>query len=85
VQACKPGAKVPPVLPLWMANLVARGGETISRLTQRPPLLTTAELAVLRRKGRPDTSRARQELGWRPTPFPEGLARTLTALERIAG
>jgi dihydroflavonol-4-reductase len=85
VQACKPGAKVPPVLPLWVANLVARGGETISRLTQRPPLLTTAELAVLRRKGRPDTSRARQELGWRPTPFPEGLARTLTALERIAG
>lgn len=83
-QACKPGTKVPPVLPLWVAKLVARGGEAVSRLTHRPPLLTQAELAVLCRKGRPDTSKAREELGWRPTPFAEGLARTLTALERNA-
>jgi dihydroflavonol-4-reductase len=84
VKACKPEAKVPPVLPLWVARLVAQGGGAFSRLTHRPPLLTQAELSVLCRTGRPDSSKAKQELGWRPMPFTEGLTRTLTELERKA-
>jgi nucleoside-diphosphate-sugar epimerase len=64
--------------------LVAQSGESLSRLTHRPPLLTQAELNVLRRTGTPDTARIMRELGWRPTPFAEGLARTLTSLQRQA-
>jgi dihydroflavonol-4-reductase len=84
VHALKPEAKVPPVMPLWVAKLVARSGEALSRLTRRPPLLTQAELNVLCRTGTPDTARIIRELGWRPTPFAEGLARTLTSLQRQA-
>jgi dihydroflavonol-4-reductase len=84
VHALKPEAKVPPVMPLWVAKLVARSGEALSRLTHRPPLLTQAELNVLCRTGTPDTARIIRELGWRPTPFAEGLARTLTSLQRQA-
>ena len=59
-------------------------GEALSRLTHRPPLLTQAELNVLCRTGKPDTARIMRELGWHPTPFTEGLARTLTSLQRQA-
>lgn len=84
VHALKPETKVPPVMPLWVAKLVAQTGEGLSRLTHRPPLLTQAELNVLCRTGKPDTARIMRELGWCPTPFAQGLARTLTSLQRQA-
>lgn len=81
VHALMPEAKVPPVMPLWVARLVAQSGELLSRLTHRPPVLTPSELNVLCRTGKPNTARVTQELGWRPTPFAEGLARTITSLQ----
>ena len=84
VHALEPKAKVPPVMPQWVAKLVAQGGEALSRLTRSPPLLTKAELNVLCRTGKPDTARIRGELGWRPTPFAQGLARTLKSLQESA-
>lgn len=84
VHALEPETKVPPVMPLWVAKLVAQSGEALSRLTHRPPLLTQAELNVLCRTGKPNTARIMRELGWCPTPFAQGLARTLTSLQRQA-
>jgi dihydroflavonol-4-reductase len=84
VHALEPATKVPPVLPLWVAKLVAQSGDALSRLTHRPPLLTQAELNVLCRTGKPDTTRVMRELGWCPTPFSQGLARTLTSFQRVA-
>lgn len=83
VHVIQPKAKVPPVAPLWVARLVAQSGEALSRLTRRPPLLTQAELNVLCRTGKPDTARITRELGWRPTPFAEGLAQTLNTFEPV--
>jgi dihydroflavonol-4-reductase len=82
VQALEPETKVPPVMPLWVAKLVAQSGQALSRLTRRPPLLTPAELNVLCRTGKPDTAKIMRELGWCPTPFAQGLARTLTLFQR---
>lgn len=80
VHALKPSANVPPVMPLWLAKCVAHGGELVSRLTKKPPLLTIAELHVLCRTGRPDASKLKNELGWQPTPFATALRRTMEGL-----
>lgn len=74
------GAKVPGMMPGWTASMIASIGEMISVLTKKPPLISHGELGVLRRKGRPSAEKAKRELGWTPTPFKQGLARTLESL-----
>jgi dihydroflavonol-4-reductase len=71
--------RVPPVMPLWIGKLVAAAGESISRRTGRPPLIPKGQLHFLQWEARPQADRAKRELGWTPTPFTEGLARTLEA------
>ena len=80
VAALGPAARVPPVLPMWVARLVSEMGAITARLTGRPPLIPSGQLHFLSMDVRPLAQRARLELGWRPLAFEEGLRRTLAAL-----
>ena len=71
------GAKVPRVLPSFVAHAVAAAGEGIARLTGRAPLIPGGQLAFLESNTRPDAARARRELAWSPIPFCEALPATL--------
>jgi dihydroflavonol-4-reductase len=72
--------KVPPVMPLAIARLVAEVGEFVSGWTGRPPLLPKGQLAFLQYGAVPSSDRARRELGWTPRPFDQGLRETLEFL-----
>jgi nucleoside-diphosphate-sugar epimerase len=72
--------RVPPTLPVPLARALAAAGEALARVTRRPPLVARGELTFLLWDAVPDSTRAQRELGWRPTPFPEGLRRTLAEL-----
>jgi len=76
-----PSAKRPKLMPDFIANTIASIGEPISRLTGKPPLITKAELSVLRRKGRPNGMKIKKKLGWKTTPFEIGLKSTIKSLE----
>jgi len=71
------GAKVPRVLPSLVAHVVAVGGEAVSRVTRKAPLVPRGQLVVLESHMRPDAARARRELGWKPTAFRDALGPTL--------
>jgi dihydroflavonol-4-reductase len=77
VAAAEPGAKVPRVMPLGVAKGVSIAGEGLARVTGRPPMISKSVLLFLERGSRPSGERARAELGWSPTPFTTGVARTL--------
>jgi dihydroflavonol-4-reductase len=74
-----PAAKVPRVMPIRFARAVSITGERIARLTRRPPLIPRGGLHFLESRPVPVADRAREELGWSATPFPEGLRRALEA------
>lgn len=69
--------RVPPTIPAGLARALARGGEAVSRLIRRPPLLGTGQLHFLLWEARADSSRAREELGVEFTPWSEGVAGTV--------
>jgi dihydroflavonol-4-reductase len=69
--------RVPPVLPVAAAKGLAGVGEALSRVIRRPPLLSRGQLYFFMWNAAPDASKARRELGWEPTPLPEGLRLTL--------
>jgi len=71
------GAKVPPVMPAFVARGLAIAGEAVARVTGRPPLIPRGQLAFLESHTRPDAARARRELGWRPLAFRDALPATL--------
>ena len=75
-----PAARVPWMMPLWVAHAVAAAGEPLARLTGRAPLIPSGQLHFLTSDVRPDAARARRELGWTATPFREGLRRLLASL-----
>ncbi len=75
--------RVPPTLPTPLAHALASGGETISRVIRRPPLLSRGQLHYFLWNAVPDSSKAQRELGWKPTPLDEGVRRTLAAAELI--
>jgi nucleoside-diphosphate-sugar epimerase len=68
---------VPPTMPAPLATGLARAGEAVSRLIGRPPLLGSGQLHFLLWEARADSSRARDELGIRFTPWREGIPRTV--------
>jgi dihydroflavonol-4-reductase len=72
--------KVPPVLPLWCARLFAAAGETVSGLTRKPPIVARGQVEFLQCDARPSSRHAQERLGWKPTAFREGVARTLAWL-----
>jgi dihydroflavonol-4-reductase len=71
---------VPPTVPVPVARALAAGGERLARLTRRPPLVARGELHFVLWNAAPDSTKAQRELGWRPTPFEEGVRRTLAEL-----
>lgn len=81
VAAAAPAARVPRTLPLWLARLVSAGGELLSKLTRRPPLLPRGQLHFLLWGARPKSDRAQRELGWKPTPLADGVRATLAYLD----
>jgi nucleoside-diphosphate-sugar epimerase len=75
-----PSAKQPKQMPDFIASTIAFVSEPISGITGKSPLLTKAELSVLRRKGRPNGLKIKAALGWEPTSFEEGLKSTIATL-----
>lgn len=73
-------AKIPPILPLAVASLVATVGEYVSSWTGRPPLLPNGQLHFLQYGANPSSAKAIRELGWAPRSFPQGLEQTLVFL-----
>jgi dihydroflavonol-4-reductase len=71
---------VPPVMPIPVAKALAAGGEALSRVIRRPPLLPKGQLYFFLWDARPQAAKAQRELGWAPTPLEEGLAATVAAL-----
>lgn len=71
---------VPRALPAPLAEAIAGFGAAVARITRRPPLLPRGQLTFLRWNARPDSSKARSELGWEPTPLEGGMRRTLEHL-----
>jgi len=72
--------KVPPVMPMGVAKIVAAAGEFVSGFTGKPPLLPRGQLEFLQYGAVPSGDKARRELGWAPRPFEQGLAETLAFL-----
>jgi dihydroflavonol-4-reductase len=71
---------VPPVMPVPVAKALAAGGEALSRVVRRRPLLPKGQLYFFLWDARPQSAKAQRELGWTPTPLEEGLAATVAAL-----
>ena len=71
---------VPPTLPLPVARAMAAGGEALSRVIRRPPLLSRGQLYFFTWNAHPVATKAAEELGWTSTPLAEGLRRTLEDL-----
>ena len=74
-------SKVPPVLPLGVAKVVASVGEWISSYTKKPPLLPKGQLEFVQYGSIPSSERAQKDLGWKPRPFEQGLSETLDFLK----
>jgi dihydroflavonol-4-reductase len=71
--------KVPRVLPTWIARIVSAAGERLARLTRRPPLIPAGQLQFLLEDVHPSADHARHTLHWVPTPFAEGISRSVAA------
>jgi len=72
-----PRAKVPPVMPMAVAQAVSALGERVARVTKRPPLVPRGALHFLESDARPTADRARARLGWSAKSFEEGVGITL--------
>jgi dihydroflavonol-4-reductase len=69
--------RVPPTLPIPVARLLAAVGEGVSRIVRRPPLLGRDQLQFVLWQARADSSKAQAELDFAPTPWAEGIPRTV--------
>src|ERR687898_1339304 len=69
--------RVPRTLPVPLAKLLAVAGEGVSRVIRRPPLLARGQLEFLLWEARADSSKAQAELGFAPTPWSDGIPRTV--------
>lgn len=64
-------------LPIWVAYVIVTLLQIVKFLTRKPAAITTSVLQILGRYAWYDTSRAQQELGWKPRPLQETLEDTL--------
>ena len=76
-----PTARIPAILPRWVARAVSTTGELWARFSGMTPLIPSGQLHFLTIEARPSAQRARRELGWSPTSFTDGLRVTLADLK----
>jgi dihydroflavonol-4-reductase len=69
--------RVPPVLPVPLARLVAATGDALAARFGIPPLVSRGQLDFLLWNAAPDSTRAQEELGWEPTPLEDGIRESL--------
>ena len=69
--------RVPPTLPVPVAKALARGGEALSRLINRPPLLGAGQLEFLLWQARADSSKAQERLAVGFRPWEQGIRETV--------
>ena len=65
--------RVPPTMPAGLAKAIARVGEAVSRVINRPPILPAGQLHFLLWQARADSTKAREELGVDFRPWQEGI------------
>lgn len=75
--------RVPPTMPVPIAKVIAAAGEGISRVIRRPPLLPRGQLKYFLWQGRPDSSKAQRDLGWKTTPLADGIRQTLADMDLL--
>ncbi len=69
-------------MPEPAARGLAIAGEAVARVIRRPPLLPRGQLAFVLWQARAESSKAQAELGFRPTPWQEGIGRTVRWMKR---
>jgi dihydroflavonol-4-reductase len=74
-----PRAKVPPAMPMPIARALASAGESVAKLTKRPPLIARGEQIFLASHPVPRADHARIALGWESRPASQGFRETLAA------
>jgi dihydroflavonol-4-reductase len=72
--------RVPPTLPRGVAHFLSAIGEPVARALGKPPLLPRGQLLFFLWDAAPDSGKAQDELGWRPTLLEDGLAAAVAAL-----
>jgi dihydroflavonol-4-reductase len=72
--------KLPPTLPLGMAQGMAGASEFLAKLTGKPPMIAKGQLHFMQWQAFPVGRKAQRELGWTPTPLREGLRQTIAYL-----
>lgn len=74
------GGRVPPTGPAFLLQALAAVSEPLARVFGFTPLVARGQLSFMLWDAHVDASKARRELGFRPTPFAEGVARTVAFL-----
>lgn len=82
LQAAGRPLRVPPVAPVPVLRLLAAGLAPLARVFGFTPLIAPGQLSFLLWDAHVDASKAQRELGFRPTPLAEGLARTVAFLRQ---
>lgn len=72
--------RVPPTMPRPVAKALSAIGEPVARRLGQPPLLPRGQLLFFLWDAAPDSGKAQDELGWRPTLLDDGLAAAVAAL-----
>ncbi|MDJ0762237.1 MAG: NAD-dependent epimerase/dehydratase family protein [Myxococcota bacterium] len=73
--------KVPPVMPVPVGKVISVMGEWIAQLTNKPPLVPKGQLHFLLWDARPQNRKAKEQLGWSPTPIRQGIRETISFLK----
>jgi dihydroflavonol-4-reductase len=75
--------KPPVVVPLPLVMAISTIGEWWSGISNKPPLIPKGQLHFLQWQAKPISKKAIDKLGWKPTPFQEGLRQTIQYLNLI--
>jgi nucleoside-diphosphate-sugar epimerase len=71
---------VPKVVPRWLMRALAEVSAPVARVLGVRPLIAPGELAFLTWNARVDATKAKEELGFLPTPAREGINKTIGSL-----
>ena len=80
LKALKLKKKPPSIMPLPLVKVVSGAGEWIAKLSGKPPLIPKGQLHFLLWGAIPDSTKAQQKLGWKPTPLTNGILKTIDYL-----